>query len=254
MKFWNVWETVFHDTKGDMSKYDYVCMLTHIHPEVVENILYLGSASYVMLPGVPESRRVVATALRIKIPRYRDVAVTVRVEIPRAATYVRESDGTEIEDQINWFGITTRALTSNIWSAYLFYIRKNGRIEFGIHEMHDGTSRDPIVKTPDLPEVAAQPVTLRIKVEGDCIQTWANDRQRHDERDRDRRFIRQGDIYLITYGVQAKIHEVEVKVKKWYAPFVRVGRKIGKTTLIILAILSGIAGLIYLYHYFIKPS
>lgn len=38
----------------------------------------------------------------------------------------------------------------------------------------------------------------------------------------------------------------------WYEPLAKLSREIGKATWIILGIASGIAALIYLYHYFIQ--
>ena len=252
MKFWAVWETVFHDTQGDISKYDYISELptelpgesSRISPEVKHNIIYFGVDYGAWVDRgnfVP-----IQSFLHLKVPRYRDFDVTVKVEIPSAA---KTLDLGKTENKSYWFGISVRALSIYMWSAYLFYIRKDGRIEFGIHE-----AGNPIEKPPRIPEVAEQPVTLRIKAEKDRIQTWANGRPRHDERDGERRFIRRGDIYLISYGVRAKIHEVEVKVKKWHAPLVRFFRKTWKILVIIGVILGIITGVIALHQFLTRPG
>jgi hypothetical protein len=217
-----------------MSKYDYFVLLPEDLPKVKQRVIYFGIDKPVeVAPGYFQS---IVSFLRIKIPRYRDVDVTVKVDIPSAA---KTFDGGKTENRYNWFGISTRALEASIWSAYLFYIRKEGRIEFCVHGVHDGFY-SPIIRGLSVPEVADHPVTLRIKVEGDRIQTWVNGGPRHDERDTDRRFIRRGDIYLISYGVLAKIHEVEIKAKKWYAPLIKVGIKTWIIMGIILLILSRI--------------
>lgn len=138
------------------------------------------------------------------------------------------------------FGIATRAVRTNHWDAYLFYIRKDGRVEFGIRG-------NPIEKPPPVPEVSSQAVTIRIKVEGDRIQTWVNNKPYHDWRDKQNEFIRKGDIYLISYASLVKIYEVEVKVKRWYAPIFRLLKPFWLIILVLSVIVGLIAGLVYLF-------
>ena len=220
---WNVWDTVFHDNTANMALYD---LVGGRGLQVQDDVIYFGSTE----PStIGTGRHFIESFLRLQLPnRYRDVDVSVKLQIVSTA----KTDGT-IEDGSHWFGMATRAVRTNHWDAYLFYIRKDGKVEFGIRG-------NPIEKPPPVSVVSAQPVTIRIKVEGNRIQTWVNNKPYHDWRDEQNEFIRKGDIYLISYASLVKIYEVEVKVKRWYAPLVRLSKR---SWLIILA-LSVIVGLI----------
>jgi hypothetical protein len=199
--------------------------------EVRDDVIYLGTTEVLE----KKSRRIfLESFIRPRLPRYQDVDITVKAEIGPAGKTDRET-----EDLSHWLGIATRALRPDHWDAYLFYIRKNGRVEFGIRGK-------PTEKPPSVPAVASQPVTLRIKVEGDRVQTWVNDRAYHDWRDEQREFIRKGDIFLIAYGAIVKIYEVEIKVKKWYAPLLRLGRRFWLIIAAVSVIISLVAGIVSL--------
>lgn len=230
---WNVWETVFYDDKANLALYDHEGFL--IGPglrlqgrwnESYDNVLRLGTSEFLELG--PELRGPVETFLRLKNISHQDVDITVKVEIVSTA---KTGDGGE--NPAHWFGVTARALRDDHWDAYLFYIRKNGGVEFGI-------KGQPEVRPRAVPAVASQPVTLRIRAEGDRVQTSVNDKQYHDWRDEKGEFIRKGNIYLFTYASQVKIHEVQVKAKKWYAPLRRLFNRLWK----LLAALAIIATLI----------
>jgi len=90
--------------------------------------------------------------------RYRDVDVTVKLQIMSTT----KIDGMN-EDASHWFGIAVRAIRTDRWDSYLFYIRKDGRIEFGVRH-------SPVEKPPSIPAVSSQTVTMRIKVESDRVQ------------------------------------------------------------------------------------
>jgi len=97
-----------------------------------------------------------------------------------------------------------------------------------------------------VPTVASQALNFRVKVEGDRVETWVNGRPYHDWRDEQREFIRKGDVYLISYSALVKIYEVEVKVKKWYAPFFRFLKRIWPIIVAIGVIVGIISALVYL--------
>ncbi len=220
---WNIWETVFHDDKANMALYN---LVGGRGLQVQENVIHFGSTEPYT---IKTCRYFLESFLRLRLAnRYRDVDVTVKLEIVSTA---KTND--TIEDASNWFGIATRAVRTNHWDAYLFYIRKDGRVEFGIRG-------NPIEKPPPVSVVSSQAVTMQINVEGDRIQTWVNNKPYHDWRDEHKEFIRKGDIYLISYASLVKIYEVEVKVKKWYAPLVRFFKRFW----LIIVILSVIIGLI----------
>jgi hypothetical protein len=224
---WEIWPTVFHDSRANMPHYDPIAGRV----EVQDDVIYLGTAE---VREKKSKRYGFESFIRPRLPRYQDVDVTVKAEIGPAA----KTDG-ETENLSHWFGIATRALRPDHWDAYLFYIRKNGRVEFGI-------KGQPTEKPPPVPAVASQAVTLRIKVEGDRVQTWVNDRAYHDWRDEQGEFIRKGDIFLIAHGAIVKIYEVEIKVKKWYAPLLRLGHRFWLIIAAVSVIISLVAGIVSL--------
>ena len=226
---WNKWDTVFHDNTANMALYD---LVSGGGLQVQENVIYFGSTEPL---ETRTGRHFYEIFLRLKLAnRYRDVDVTVKLEIERTA----KTDG-EREDNSLWFGIATRTVRTNHWDAYLFYIRKDGSVEFGIRG--NVTKKPPLVSV-----VSSQTVTMRIKVEGDRVQTWMNNKPYHDWRDEQKEFIRKGDIYLISYASLVKIYEVEVKVKRWYAPLVRLLKRFWKIILVLSVIVGLIAGLVFL--------
>jgi len=226
---WNIWDTIFFDDKANMALYD---LVGGRGLQVQENVIYFGSTE----PYTIKTRKYFSESfLRLRLAnRYRDVDVTVKLEIVSTA---KTNDTTE--DASHWFGIATRAVRTNHWDAYLFYIRKDGRVEFGIRS-------NPIEKPPPVPVVSSQAVIVRIKAEGDRIQTWVNNKPYHDWRDENQEFIRKGDIYLISYASLVKIYEVEVKVKKLYAPLVRFLKRFWFVIVVLSIIISLIAGIISL--------
>lgn len=177
---WNIWDTIFHDDNANMALYD---LVGGRGLQVQENVIYFGSTEpYTIKTG----RYFCESFLRIRLAnRYRDVDIAVKLEIVSTA----KTDD-EIENPSHWFGISTRAVRTNHWDAYLFYIRKDGRVEFGIRGF-------AIEKPPPVSAVSSQAVTIRIKIEGDHVQTWVNNKPYHDWRDEHKEFIRKGDIYLI---------------------------------------------------------
>ncbi|MGB2808605.1 MAG: hypothetical protein WBC22_12750 [Sedimentisphaerales bacterium] len=220
----NIWKTVFHDDTANMSLYDFV---DGRGLKVQDNVMHFGSTELIK---TRKGLSFCENFLRLKLAnRYKDVDVTVKLEIESTA----KTDG-ETEDPSHWFGIATRAVRRDHWDAYLFYIRKDGRVEFGIR----GYVNE---KPPPLTSVSSQAVTIRIKAEGDRVQTWVNNKSYHDWRDEHKEFIRKGDIYLITYASLVKIYEVEVKVKRWYAPLVRLLKLFFKIILFLKRILSCIS-------------
>jgi len=226
---WNEWDTVFHDKTANMALYD---LVSGGGLQVQENVIYFGSTEPL---EIRTGRHFYETFLRLKLPNcYRDVDVTVKLEIESTA----KTDG-KTEDNSLWFGIATRTVRTHHWDAYLFYIRKDGSVEFGIRG-------NPAKKPPPVSVVSSQAVTIRIKVEGDRVQTWVNDKSYHDWRDKQKEFIRKGDIYLISYASLVKIYEVEVKVKRFYAPIVRLFKRFWKIILVLSVIVGLIAGLVYL--------
>ena len=227
---WNVWDTVFHDNEANMALYD---LVGGGGLQVQENVIYFGTTE--LSPLGTAGRNGVESFLRPRMARYKDVDVTARMEIVSTA----KRNGTN-EDPSLWFGIATRALRARHWDAYLFYIRKDGRVECG---MQGGW----IEKPPAVPAVESQAVTIRVKVEGDRVQTWVNNRPYHDWRDEQKEFIRKGDIYLISHAALVKIYEVEVKVKKWYAPLIRFVQRFWKVFGIVCIVLGFIAALIQIF-------
>jgi len=202
---WNIWDSVFHDDMANMAQYD---PLGSKEVQVQENVICLGSSE--LRAGKKDPH--IESFLRPKLAhRYRDVDVTVTLQILSTA----KTDGMN-EDGSCWFGIVTRAIQPEHWDSYLFYIRRDGRVEFATryHDM-------PVEIPPPVSVVSSQPVTIRIRVEGDHIQTWVNNRPYHDWRDQQHAFLRKGDVYLISYGSHVRISAVEIKVKKWHAPVVR---------------------------------
>jgi hypothetical protein len=224
---WGIWQTVFHDNKANMALYDAVAGKV----EVRDDVIHLGTTEVRQRKSV---QYVIESFIRPRLARYQDVDISVKLEI--GSTVKTEGD---TEDLSCWFGIAPRALRPDHWDAYLFYIRKNGRVEFGI-------KGKPIEKPPAVPAVASQPVTLRIRVEGDRAQTWVNDRAYHDWRDEQREFIRMGDIFLIAYGAIVKINEVEIKVKRRYAPLLDFGRRFWLIIVGISVIIGIVAGIVSL--------
>lgn len=272
MGIWDVWRTVFKDSTLDLSRYEYICRRRSrrrsIQPQVRDGVLFFGTAHP---QTTPAGRKVIPTFLRIhtKRKKHKDVDVTVKLEITAAAHTRLDSTGTGwVENDDNWFGITTRALDPEAWDSYLFYICKNGSIEFGIHKVHDlPDGPDPMIGPTPLPQVAQQAITIRIRVEGSHIRTWANNEPRHDVRDEEDRFThRPGFVYLLTYGVAAKLYEVEVKakLKKWYGPFYnlvtlggyiqRLWKIIGAIIAWICILISAAAGIVYLYDYLFRSK
>jgi hypothetical protein len=226
--FCDIWDRVYHNDKANMALYDF---FGRGGLQVQDNTIYFGTTESFQVR--PEKYRISESFLRLKLPRrfgrgdrYKDVDVSAKIEI----------EGTVNDDVTHWFGITTRALRTDHWDAYLFYIRKDGRIEFGIR----GHSTE---KPPPAPAVSCQPVTIRIRAEGDRVQTWVNDSPRHDWRDEQREFIRKGDIYLISYGALIKIYEVDVRVKIWYAPFLRFLKRFWKILVVLAVIVTLIVGI-----------
>ena len=170
---WDTWETVFHDSTAKMTLYDLVGGGVL---EVRDNVVYLGSTE---IKNIRRRPAVCESFLRLRLPnRYKDVDVTVKLEILNTA-----KNNDDIEDFSHWFGITTRAVRANHWDAYLFYIRRDGRVEFGIRG-------GAIEKQPPVTLVSSQAVTIRIMVEGDHIQTWVNNKPYHDWRDKQKEFIK----------------------------------------------------------------
>lgn len=224
---WDVWDSVFHDGTANMALYDFFGGGTGLN--VQENVIYFGSTDRLQVGERSLARE---GFLRPKVRRYRDVDITLKVQIISTT----KTDGTN-ENPNHWFGIAVRALRPDHWDAYLFYIRKNGKVEFGIR----GNSEQ---KPPEVP-ISSQPVTVRVKAEGDRIQTWINGRPHHDRRDEQKEFIRKGDIYLIAYGSLVRIYDVEVKAKRWYAPI----RRFGSGFYWLLGILSVIGGAIAFWIY-----
>lgn len=218
---WDVWQTVFRDDQANLVLYDRSVFLVGTTVEVPAgddlraeaNVIYLGSSEYLPSPlvaSMPSGELVPVQGfgeffLQPRMRRYRDVDVKVKVQINSIP---------EGKDD-HWFGITPRVLAPNHWNAYLVYIRQNGDVDFGVM----GQVLD--VKSKFASEVSYQPVSLRIKAEGDRVETWVNGEPCHDWRDVDKAFIREGDIYLIAFGATVAIHEIEIKVKKWYAPIIR---------------------------------
>jgi hypothetical protein len=227
---WDGWSTVFYDDRATVALYDYYGPAPDDRAlKVRENVLVLGVDGYVQL----EKQQIpIVSFLRPQIDRYRDVDVTIKVQIESTAKSIGGN-----EDLSHWFGLTLRALRTHHWDAYLFYIRKNGKVEFGVRGDKD-------VRPPPIPEVASQPVTIRVRVESDRVQTWVNGRQYHDWRDKEHEFIRKGDIYLTTYAARAKIYEVKIRVKKWYAPISRFLSRSWKIIIVLGIIVSLIAGVI----------
>ena len=224
---WNIWDTVFHDNTANMALYD---LVGGRGLQVQENVIYFGSTERYT---IRTDRYFFESFLRLKLAkRYRDVDVTVKLEIVSTA----KTDDI-IEDASHWFGIATRTVRTNHWDAYLFYIRKDGKVEFGIRG-------NPIEKPPHVSAVSSQAITIRIKVEGDRIQTWVNNKPYHDWRDKQKEFIRKGDIYLISYASLVKIYEVEVKVKRWYAPLVRLLKRFWLIIFVLSVIVGLIAGIV----------
>jgi len=230
---WDIWETVFHDAQANLALYSQTVFLVGIGLDVSRadvglrvqgNVIYLGTSDALQFG---QFQAPVETFLRLQCDRYQDVDVTVKLEIV----------GTHNGDPSHWFGIAPRALRPNHWDAYLFYIRRNGNVDFGIRG-------DLEVKPLLAPEVTSQPVALRIKVENDRVQTWVNGRPSHDWLDRDKEFVRKGDIYLIAYAAEVKIHEIEIKAKKWYAPLIRFARRFWKAFVIVGIVLGFIAAII----------
>ena len=222
---WNVWDLVFHDDTANMAVYD---LVGGRGLNVQENVIFFGTSEP---QQARQDRQFIESYLRPRMARYRDVDVTVKLDIVSAA----KTDGTTEDDSL-WFGIAARALRTNHWDAYLFYIRKDGRVEFGIRG-------NPIEKPPPVSAVSSQAVTVRIKAEGDRVQTWVNGRHYHDWRDKQKEFIRKGDVYLISHAVLVKIYEVEVKVKKWYAPLLRFVRRFW-VVLVVFGVIGSALGLI----------
>ncbi|MCX5644886.1 MAG: hypothetical protein NTZ17_09400 [Phycisphaerae bacterium] len=202
---WDIWDSVFHDNAADIARYD---LPDSKEVQVQENAICLGSSE--LRPGKSDAH--VESFLRPKLAhRYRDVDVCVTLQILGTA----KTNGMN-EDGSCWFGIVTRAVQPDHWDSYLFYIRRDGRIEFATR-YHKMPSESP----PPVPAVSSQPVTVRIKAERDHIQTWVNNRQYHDWRDQQHAFLRKGDVYLIAYGSRVRISAVEIKVKKWHAPILQ---------------------------------
>lgn len=220
---WNVWDTVFRDDNANMSLYD---LVGGSGLQVRENVIYFGSTE------TPTSRNYLGGIESFLFPkivrRYRDVDVTAKIEI----------ESTAKDDSSNWFGIATRVTRTHHWDAYLFYIRKDGRVEFGIRG-------NPIEKPPPIPEVSSQAVIVRIKTERDRVQTWVNNRPYHDCRDEQEEFIRKGSVYLISYRSLVKIYEVEIKVKRWYAPLLRFIKRFWQI-LCIIGVIGSVLGFLYI--------
>lgn len=233
---WDIWDTVFHDAQGNLALYSHRVFVVgtgwevsgaDIGLRVQGNVIYLGTSDTLQFGQIQAP---VETFLRLQCKRYQDVDVIVKLEII----------GTHNGDPTHWFGIAPRALRPNHWDAYLFYIRRNGNVDFGI-------KGDLDVKPLLAPEVSSQPVTLRIKVENNRIQTWVNGRSCHDWLDRDEEFVRKGDVYLIAHASEVKVHEIEIKAKKWYAPLVRFAKRFWKGFVIVGIILGFIAALIQIF-------
>lgn len=223
---WDVWDIAFHDESANMAAYD---LVGGRGLQVQENVIYFGTTEPLQ---ARRNKYFSESFLRPKLVRcYRDVEVTVKIEIVSTA----KTDGAN-EDVSHWFGIAIRALRTDHWDAYLFYVRKDGGIEFGIRG-------NKIKKPPPVPEISSQAVTIRIRAEGDRVQTWVNNRPYHDWRDEQKEFIRKGDIYLISYASLVKIYEVEIKVKKWYAPLLRFVKHFWKV-IVAISVIAGIIGLI----------
>ena len=229
---WNVWDTIFHDNKANMALYD---LVGGRGLQAQENVIHFGSTE---LYTIKTGKYISESFLRPRLAkRYRNVDITVKLEIVSTA---KTND--TAEDTSHWFGIATRAVRTNHWDAYLFYIRKDGRVEFGIRG-------NPVEKPPPVSVVSSQVVTMRINVDRDRIQTWVNNRPYHDWLDEDKEFIRKGDIYLISYASLVKIYEVKVKVKRWYAPLVRFFKRFWKIIVGLSVLVSLIAGILTLILY-----
>ena len=220
---WNVWETVFEDNKADMSQYD----LIGGRVQVRDDVICLGAPEFLQ---TQRGRFAIESFLRPRVARYQDVDITVKLQIESTG----KTDGIN-EDPSHWFGISTRAIRPSLWDAYLYYIRKDGRVEFGIKD-------HPIEKPPRVESVASQPVTFRIKVEGSRVQTWVNERPYHDWQDKDGEFIRKGSIYLISHVALVRIYEIQIKVKKWYAPLLRFCRR-SWMVIVVLGVVGSVIGL-----------
>jgi len=220
---WDSWDLAFHDNTANMAAYDLVSGRVNVQ----ENVIYFGTTEPFQ---VGQDKYLSESFLRPRMARYRDVDVTVKLQIVSAA----KTDGTD-EDTSRWFGIAIRALRAHHWDAYLFYIRKDGRVEFGVRG-------NAIEKPPPILAVSLQAVTVRVKAEGDRVQTWVNDRLYHDWPDEQREFIRKGDIYLISFATLVRIYEVEVKVKKWYAPLLRFVKRFWKV-LVAIGVIGSALGL-----------
>jgi hypothetical protein len=228
---WNVWDTIFHDDKANMALYD---LVGGRGLQAQENVIYFGSTE---LYTIKTDRYVSESFLRPQLGnRYRDVDVTVKLEIVSTS----KTNGMD-EDASHWFGIATRAVRTNHWDAYLFYIRKDGRVEFGIRG-------NIFKKPPPVSVVSSQAVTMRICVDGEHVKTWVNNKPYHDWLDEDKEFIRKGDVYLISYASLVKIYEVKVKVKRWYAPLVRFFKRFWKIIAVLSMLVSLIAGIFTLIY------
>jgi hypothetical protein len=232
---WGFWETILRDVHANVALYSHRVFVIGTGWEVSGasigfraqgNVIYLGTSDVLQFGQIHAP---VETFLQVRCPRYQDVDIQVKLEIL----------GTANAEPSHWFGITTRALRPDHWDAYLFYIRQNGTVEFGIK---GGLDVKPLLA----PEVSSQPVTVRLKVEGNRIQTWVNDRACHDWVDKDNEFVRKGDVYLISYAAETRIHEVEIKAKKWYAPVVRFAKRFWKAFVIVGIILGVVAAVMQL--------
>lgn len=236
------WTTVFHDDKAQLVRYEPFTETVIGSPppgfglQAKGNLILLGEARFVNLG---ETLMTLTSYIRPKLERaHRDVDVTVKVRI--VATAPTDQFG---EPGVNnWFGVSTRALRRDIWSGYLFYVRQNGNVEFGLER----TVEDRKLKF--VPEISEQPVTLHLRVEGERVQAWVNDRPCLDWRDERKEFIRNGHIYLIAYSSLVEIHECTIKVKKWYAPLTNFIRRFWRVIVVISTLLGVITGIYFLVN------
>jgi len=225
-----IWKTVFHDKEANMALYD---LVGGRGLQVQEDVIYFGTNETIQIGN---RHHLIESFLHPILPSYRDVDITIKLEIESTA----KTDG-QREDTSHWFGVAIRALRTNHWDAYLFYIRKDGRVELGIRG-----SVTP--KPPPVPAVSSQPITIRIKVVRDRVQTWVNNRDYHNWQDKNKEFIRKGFIYLISFGALVKIYEVEIKIKKWYAPLAKLMKPFWRFIVGLGVIVGLIVGFIYLYN------
>lgn len=179
----SIWATVFSDEHADVEKYNHRVFLTDKRAELQGsnvgfcrqgNLIQLGTSDNLKV-GQVQSRA--ETFLQVRCRRYQDVDIKVKLQIRSSAN----------QNPTHWFGMTCRALRPHHWNAYLFYVRQDGDVEFGMMGQID-------VKPRMAPDIASQPVTVRMKAEGNRVQTWVNERACHDWVDKEREFVRKGGL------------------------------------------------------------